>query len=101
MAETVFARPEALADVSTHYCPGCTHGVIHRLVAEVIDELARRAGVGEQVSAITEQAMRQTREVNRRDREAQADLAREVKKQIVAILEPEQVEQFEQPPDRC
>ena len=39
MAETVFARPEALADVSTHYCPGCTHGVIHRLVAEVIDAL--------------------------------------------------------------
>jgi 2-oxoglutarate ferredoxin oxidoreductase subunit beta len=42
MAETVFARPEALADVTTHYCPGCTHGVIHRLVAEVIDELGLR-----------------------------------------------------------
>ena len=39
MAETVFARPLALADVSTHYCPGCTHGLIHRLVAEVLDEL--------------------------------------------------------------
>ena len=35
----VFKRPEALADVSTHYCPGCTHGIIHRLVAEAIDEL--------------------------------------------------------------
>lgn len=34
-----FQRPEALTDVVTHYCPGCTHGVIHRLVAEVIDEL--------------------------------------------------------------
>jgi 2-oxoglutarate ferredoxin oxidoreductase subunit beta len=38
----VFARPLAQADVSTHYCPGCTHGVIHRLVAEVIDELGVR-----------------------------------------------------------
>ena len=35
----VFERPHALADVSTHYCPGCTHGVIHRLVAEAIDAL--------------------------------------------------------------
>ena len=35
----VFDRPHALADVSTHYCPGCFHGIIHRLVAEVIDEL--------------------------------------------------------------
>ena len=35
----VFKRPEALADVSTHYCPGCTHDIIHRLVAEAIDAL--------------------------------------------------------------
>lgn len=35
----VYDRPNALLDVPTHYCPGCTHGVIHRLVAEVIDEL--------------------------------------------------------------
>ena len=35
----VFKRPEALADVSTHYCPGCTHGIIHRFVAEAIDAL--------------------------------------------------------------
>lgn len=34
-----FQRPQALAETVTHYCPGCTHGVIHRLVAEVIDEL--------------------------------------------------------------
>ncbi|MHC1758524.1 MAG: thiamine pyrophosphate-dependent enzyme [Negativicutes bacterium] len=39
MAERVFGRPESLADVSTHYCPGCHHGIIHRLVAEAIDEL--------------------------------------------------------------
>ena len=35
----VFKKPNALADVTTHYCPGCTHGIIHRLVAEAIDEL--------------------------------------------------------------
>jgi len=39
MAELVFSRPKSLKDVSTHYCPGCHHGIIHRLVAEVIDEL--------------------------------------------------------------
>ena len=32
-------RPKALVDVPFHYCPGCTHGIVHRLVAEVIDEL--------------------------------------------------------------
>ncbi len=41
MAKT-FKKPEALSDQHTHYCPGCTHGVIHRLVAEVIDELGVR-----------------------------------------------------------
>lgn len=35
----VFERPKALADVPTHYCPGCTHGIVHRLVAEAIDAL--------------------------------------------------------------
>ena len=35
----VFKRPESLLDVPFHYCPGCTHGIIHRLVAEVMDEL--------------------------------------------------------------
>ena len=39
---TVFERPEALTAAKTHYCPGCTHGIIHRLVAEVIDELGVR-----------------------------------------------------------
>ncbi|MCG8402705.1 MAG: thiamine pyrophosphate-dependent enzyme [Firmicutes bacterium] len=37
-----FARPEALTEDSFHYCPGCTHGIIHRLVAEAIDELGIR-----------------------------------------------------------
>lgn len=36
---TVFQKPHALTDAVLHYCPGCTHGIIHRLVAEVIDEL--------------------------------------------------------------
>ena len=37
--EKVFTKPHALCDVNLHYCPGCTHGIVHRLVAEVIDEL--------------------------------------------------------------
>ena len=41
--KVVYQRPQALADVHTHYCPGCTHGTAHRLVAEVIDELALQA----------------------------------------------------------
>jgi 2-oxoglutarate ferredoxin oxidoreductase subunit beta len=35
----LFAYPRSMAETITHYCPGCTHGIIHRLVAEVIDEL--------------------------------------------------------------
>lgn len=37
--EKVFQRPHSLSDVSFHYCPGCPHGIVHRLVAEVMDEL--------------------------------------------------------------
>ncbi len=37
--QVVYQRPESLTSTITHYCPGCTHGVIHRLVAEVLDEL--------------------------------------------------------------
>ncbi len=36
---TVFSKPKALTDAPLHYCPGCTHGIIHRLVAEAIDDL--------------------------------------------------------------
>jgi 2-oxoglutarate ferredoxin oxidoreductase subunit beta len=39
---TIFSRPEAMHETVTHYCPGCTHGVIHRLVAEAIDGLGVR-----------------------------------------------------------
>lgn len=35
----VFERPKSLVDIPTHYCPGCTHGIIHRILCEVIDEM--------------------------------------------------------------
>jgi 2-oxoglutarate ferredoxin oxidoreductase subunit beta len=35
----VFQKPHALTDKEFHYCPGCTHGIIHRLVAEALDKL--------------------------------------------------------------
>ncbi len=38
----VFKKTELLRDVPTHYCPGCTHGIAHRLVAECIDEMGLR-----------------------------------------------------------
>ena len=35
----VYQKPAALSDMTLHYCPGCTHGIIHKLVAEVLTEL--------------------------------------------------------------
>ncbi|GAB4532709.1 MAG: thiamine pyrophosphate-dependent enzyme [Anaerolineae bacterium] len=46
--QVVYQRPGSLSDISTHYCPGCTHGLIHKLIGEVIDEL----GIREQTIAI-------------------------------------------------
>lgn len=46
--EKVFAHPKSLRDVPTHYCPGCGHGIAHRLIAEVVDEL----GIRDKVIAI-------------------------------------------------
>jgi 2-oxoglutarate ferredoxin oxidoreductase subunit beta len=40
--QVIYQRPETLSNVVTHYCPGCTHGIAHRLIAEVIDELGVR-----------------------------------------------------------
>jgi 2-oxoglutarate ferredoxin oxidoreductase subunit beta len=40
--KVAFERPESLCDVVTHYCPGCIHGVTHRVIAEVMDELGIR-----------------------------------------------------------
>lgn len=47
--ELKFARPRSLTSVPTHYCPGCGHGIVHRLVAEAIDDL----GVKESTVAVT------------------------------------------------
>jgi 2-oxoglutarate ferredoxin oxidoreductase subunit beta len=35
----VYDRPEGFTETATHYCPGCTHGVAHRLIAEVLEEM--------------------------------------------------------------
>ncbi|MBI4702558.1 MAG: 2-oxoglutarate oxidoreductase [Deltaproteobacteria bacterium] len=46
--DIVFSRPDGLVDVPTHYCPGCTHGIIHRLVGESLAEeglVGRAVGV--------------------------------------------------------
>jgi len=48
MEKLVFKKPDSLRDTSTHYCAGCGHGIIHRLVCEVIDEL----GIREKVIAV-------------------------------------------------
>jgi 2-oxoglutarate ferredoxin oxidoreductase subunit beta len=40
--ENVYKRPKSLTDTPQHYCPGCTHGTAHRLVAEVLDEMGVR-----------------------------------------------------------
>jgi len=40
--QKVYAKSESLTRVTTHYCPGCTHGVAHKLIAEVIDEMGIR-----------------------------------------------------------
>ncbi len=40
--KTIYSRPDALKDVRTHYCPGCGHGIVHKLLAEVVDELGVR-----------------------------------------------------------
>ena len=40
--QIVYQRPQSMADISTHYCPGCTHGIAHRLVSEVLDEMGIR-----------------------------------------------------------
>jgi len=42
MEEVVYSRPDTYTETPTHYCPGCTHGVAHRLVAEVIEEMGIR-----------------------------------------------------------
>ena len=43
--EKIFGHPKSLVDTKTHYCAGCGHGIAHRLVAEVVDELDIRERV--------------------------------------------------------
>ena len=38
----VFSRPKSLRNMDTHYCPGCGHGIVHRLICELVDELGIR-----------------------------------------------------------
>ncbi len=40
--EKIFSHPKSLRNISTHYCAGCGHGIAHRLIAEVVDELGIR-----------------------------------------------------------
>lgn len=43
--DRIFFRPESMKDAPTHYCAGCGHGIVHRLICEVIDELGIREDV--------------------------------------------------------
>jgi len=49
MEKIVFGRPSLMSDNYTHYCPGCAHGIIHRLVAEALEEL----GVGDRTIGVS------------------------------------------------
>ena len=40
--DKIFSKPESMKDAATHYCAGCGHGVVHRIICEVIDELGIR-----------------------------------------------------------
>ena len=37
--ETVWEKPETLSEVRMHYCPGCGHGVVHKILMEVVQEM--------------------------------------------------------------
>ncbi len=43
--DKIFGHPKSLRNISTHYCPGCGHGIAHRLIAEIVDELNIRERV--------------------------------------------------------
>lgn len=50
----MFEKTRLLTDKPFHYCPGCTHGIIHRLVAEALDEL----GIGDKAVGVAPWAVR-------------------------------------------
>jgi hypothetical protein len=52
MSTVVFERTKYLTDKQFHYCPGCNHGIIHRLVAECIDELQQEGVVDRNVAGV-------------------------------------------------
>ena len=54
MTKNFYAAPKTLTTARFHYCPGCGHGVAHRLVAEVIDEL----GIREKTVGVARSAVR-------------------------------------------
>ncbi len=37
--EVIWRKPETLTEVRMHYCPGCGHGVVHKILMEVIEEM--------------------------------------------------------------
>lgn len=39
MSKVIYQKPKSLTDATFHYCPGCSHGIVHKLICEVIDEL--------------------------------------------------------------
>ena len=52
MATTIFERPKHLTDKPFHYCPGCNHGIIHRLIEECLDELQAEGVIDRNVAGV-------------------------------------------------
>ena len=48
----IYQRPELLDERSSHYCPGCGHGIVHRMVAESLDELSLAQLSGQEAVAV-------------------------------------------------
>ena len=49
-ANLVYEKSKLITDVPMHYCPGCSHGVVHKIIAELIDEM----GLQEKMMATTD-----------------------------------------------
>ena len=60
----VYCKPELLEEVHMHYCPGCSHGVIHKLVAEVIAEM----GITERTVGVSPMARKRALHISGRRR---------------------------------
>ena len=44
--KTIYEKPAMITDAHMHYCPGCTHGIVHKLIAEVLEEMGKKKVVG-------------------------------------------------------